>query len=281
MSNGRVAGYEHAIPPAKYFGASPTYNQWCKLSIADALYRLREAKGFEGKSHHITSSAQSVARFDGHVGQNILFYLNHPIQYAYLVGIIVSIEVTSTGPAIITLDDGTGACIDLVILRDKSSEVFGRTQTDRVTMGSSSGAIGMILDTKTLYLDDDLLQPGLVVKAKGTFSAYRGVRQINLKRLNILKDTAEELAAWEAETKFRTEVLSEPWILSTKQRQSIDAMNKQEEAQLKLEEARADLEKKQRARKLEQHMRKRAKREEEEERQRRKLEAEMDEGALV
>ncbi|TKX23695.1 hypothetical protein C1H76_4211 [Elsinoe australis] len=262
MNNARALEHDkYLIPAAKYFGHSSTYNQWCKLSIADTLYKLRHAKGFEG--------------------QNVLFYLNHPIQFAYLVGVIASIEATSTGPTTITLDDGSGVCIDLVVRRDQSSELHGATQTERLTMGGSSGPMGLILDPTMLYLDERLLQVGLVIKAKGTFSAFRGVRQLDLKRLSVIKDTTEEIAAWKAEAEFRQEVLSRPWILSSDDQNRIDAATKQEDAQMRLEEARQALKKKERAKRRQQYERKRAQREEQEERKRQALEAEMNEGALV
>ncbi|KAG8623536.1 hypothetical protein KVT40_008512 [Elsinoe batatas] len=260
MNSRSAVRHDHPIPPAKYFGASPTFNQWCKLSIADAVHSLHEARGFEG--------------------QNILFHLNHPIQYAYLVGVIVSIDATSTGPTMITLDDGSGVCIDMVVKRDKSSDEPGTTLTEKVTMGFSSGPLNMV-DPSKLFLDGTTLQPGMVVKAKGTFSSFRGIRQVELKRLALIKDTAEEMAAWEAEARFKREVLARPWVLTEEERREIDEGWRKEDAQMKLEEARRELKGKERARKKEVVERKRAKREREEEGKRRVLEERMNEGALI
>ncbi|KAF4555936.1 Hypothetical protein D9617_2g059010 [Elsinoe fawcettii] len=260
--NKKPAGRQDvSIPPAKYFGASPTYNQWCKLSIADTVYRLHEEKGFEG--------------------QNVLFYHNHPVQYAYLVGIIVSIEAASSGPTMITLDDSSGACIDLVVKRDKSSDDPGHTKTEKLTISYTTGPMGPILNPIKLSLDGQHLQPGLLVKAKGTFSSFRGIRQIDLKRLAIVKNTTEEIAAWQAEGKSRKDIFSKPWILTEADRKRIDATIRQGDAQAKLEEARQALKKRQRSKKLEVQQRRKAKREEEEEQQRQIVEAKMNEGALV
>lgn len=49
MSNApATAVSSHLIYPAKYWTASHTYDQWCKLSASDIVYKLRDEPGFEG-----------------------------------------------------------------------------------------------------------------------------------------------------------------------------------------------------------------------------------------
>jgi len=49
-------------------------------------------------------------------GQNIYFHLNHPIRYIYLIGVVVEIDFWERF-AILTIDDGSGAVIEVKVAR--------------------------------------------------------------------------------------------------------------------------------------------------------------------
>lgn len=68
-----------------------------------------------------------------------------------------------------------------------------------------------------IHIDKQVLEIGTVVKAKGTISTFRNLRQIELKRIWIVRSTAEEMAEWVEGAKFKGEVLSKPWVLSQEQ----------------------------------------------------------------
>ncbi len=55
---------------------------------------------------------------------------------------------------------------------------------------------------------------GSVVKIKGTIGVYRGIRQIAMKIIHIIPDTAAEVVEWRARTAFMRDVISTPWVVT-------------------------------------------------------------------
>lgn len=70
---------------------------------------------------------------------------------------------------------------------------------------------------------DDMVSPdgpklkgidvGSVVKIKGIISVYRG-RQIAMKIIHVIPDTAAEVVEWRARNAFSKDVLSKPWVVT-------------------------------------------------------------------
>lgn len=52
------------------------------------------------------------------------------------------------------------------------------------------------LGTFEVVVDNQRLDIGSVVKAKGTISEFRGIKQIDLKRIWVVTTTNEEAQAW-------------------------------------------------------------------------------------
>lgn len=143
----------------------------------------------------------------------------------YLVAPIVAIEGVNLRTTLITLDDSSGQCIDIRVTRkDASKLVAGESNTtvQNVDIYSSIG-------TFEVRIDDVPIDVATVVKAKCTISSFRGNRQLDLKKISVLKDTNEEIAAWRAQTQFKREVLSKPWVLTTEERAAFDAQKVEEE----------------------------------------------------
>ncbi|KAF2151074.1 hypothetical protein K461DRAFT_227789 [Myriangium duriaei CBS 260.36] len=241
-----------AVPPAKYWHLSPTYPHWAKLSLHDLVHTLRPLSGYEG--------------------QDVLFYASHPIRYVYLVAVVVGIDLPSASTAILVLDDSSGACVEAVV-RSPTGEGEVRTGVTVVP--------GLTRSEEGLMVEGLSLGPGTVVKAKGIFSNFRGVRQVELKRLSVLKDTREEAAAWRARAGFKAEVLEKPWTLGVEERAAADTEIAREAAREKLVAARERLRKKEREKKRGEHEKRKVEREEKREMKRREEEREMDAGALV
>lgn len=53
-----------------------------------------------------------------------------------------------------------------------------------------------------------------IVKAKGNINEFRGRKQVQLKRITVLKDTNDEMEALAETTEFKKNVLSRPWVVS-------------------------------------------------------------------
>ena len=164
---------KHQIYPKRYFDASPTWFQWNKLT-ATQIHSLREERGFEG--------------------QNVYFHLNHPIQFVRIVGLIVDIEIRSNKFILITIDDSSGACIEVKtelrsIAQDDQAEYPSNTAVDSLDVILTWGVPNLLINKAQADI-------GTVVKFKGTIDKFRNVRQLKLERAWIVKDTNEEAKAW-------------------------------------------------------------------------------------
>ena len=191
---------EHQIYPKRYFDASPTWFAWNNLTTTD-VQNLRQEPGFEG--------------------QQIYFHFNHPIRFVRLVGLVVDIEITRSGKYIlITLDDSSGACIEI-------KTVFREVGEDD-TAGYPSNTLVDSLDVRislglpTVYVNKKAINIGTAIKAKGKLDSFHDTRQLKLERIWIVKDTNEEVKAWAETAKWKREVLGKPWVLSKRQREEID-----------------------------------------------------------
>lgn len=220
------------IYPSACHAASPTLHTWVKLTSAD-VHRLRREPGFEG--------------------QNLWFFLNHPIRYVYLCGVVTSIEFRNGVLCVMSLDDGSGVGMELVLRRvlpraapriavsafqrerpentageeDDSSSNDG-TEPD-VEMNTVSVNVAprctstttekLTWHTKahvnTLRLHDIYeIDIGTVLKAKGVIETYRSNLQLSLLRAEYIASTIEEMRVWRGYAAFVRQVLSKPWILS-------------------------------------------------------------------
>lgn len=61
------------------------------------------------------------------------------------------------------------------------------------------------------YPDIDV---GHVVEVKGGISEFRDEKQITIEKLLLVRSTMQEVVLWEKRTKFRKEVLEQPWVIS-------------------------------------------------------------------
>lgn len=137
------------------------------------------------------------------------------------------------------------------------------------------------LGTFEVVVDNQRLDIGSVVKAKGTISEFRGIKQIDLKRIWVVTTTNEEAQAWAETADFKQEVLSKPWHVSSREHKQIKARKSLERK--KLEEyarRKAEHEVKKEAQRQARavHM---AQKEKKQELQRRKEEVMMNAGALI
>ncbi|THX28231.1 hypothetical protein D6C77_02355 [Aureobasidium pullulans] len=258
MNNHRTWQASAPVHNAKYFSASPTYNKWVKLTAAD-VHALREVPGFEG--------------------QNVYFHLNHPIRFVYLVAPIVAIhEIPNTKFLLLTLDDSSGACIDVKIERKDPAKVEPNTSNTVVENLNINTAIGYDVE---VTIEGQKVDIASVVKVKCTIGKFRGVMQLELKRCGVIKDTTEEIAAWQSMSEFKRDVLARPWILSTAEQAKLDMQIYEEAVQEQEEERRERRSQRALQKREEQRAAKRQAREEEQEKRRLAAEREYNQGALI
>ncbi|OCK78360.1 hypothetical protein K432DRAFT_302162 [Lepidopterella palustris CBS 459.81] len=248
----------HPIYPAYCFRVSPTYNAWVKLTIAD-VHTLRAEHGYEG--------------------QNIYWHLNHPIRFVRLVGVIVAIDDINAKYTILTLDDSSGATIEVKITRLPTNistlvECPSNTTVSNVHVAIRRGVFEVEVDGQNLDI-------GTVIKAKCTIAEFRGNKQLELKRVSVVRSTDEEVRAWAETARFRKDVLEKSWVLSERDQKQI---KKELKMQWKKEKEHQRLKAEHDARRLERNRtrdEKTALSEQKAERRRKKEEVIMNTGALI
>lgn len=190
----------------RYFNASPTWFAWNNLTAAD-VNSLRTEPGFEG--------------------QQIYFHLNHPIRFVRLVGSVVDVEIKAGKHILISLDDSSGACIEVKtslrqVKEDDSAEYPSNTLVDNLDVHTSLGVT-------SVYINKEPIEVGTVVKAKGTLDSFRNTRQLKLERIWIVKDTNDEVKAWSETANWKRDTLSKPWVLTREKREQIDEQIQRDE----------------------------------------------------
>lgn len=202
--------------PAYCHKASPTYFTWVKLTASDIHYALRKRPGFDQFNH-------------GQARTHLLFYLNHPIQFVCIVGVITAFDEYLDYCWLFTIDDSSGATIDVTCRKPPKGQnpkdrdednIAGqderswqpaaptlRTDKDKEGLGGSDNGE----DTRNTMISR--IDLGTVVKVKGTISTFRNVRQIQLERLTLISDTSEEMRFWDQRSQLLADVLSEPWAM--------------------------------------------------------------------
>lgn len=139
-----------------------------------------------------------------------------------LVGVIVA---RSDVPrrTILTLDDSTGATVDIVVL--KGNPAFISTANSSTTphapkeANDGDGGRGAtpkeyhVTSTTQTPVDITPLQPGRLFQIKGTLSVFRATMQVQLERFFTVPDTKAEMRFVEARCRFLVDVLSVPWVL--------------------------------------------------------------------
>ncbi len=233
--------------PAYCHAASPTYFQWVKLTAHSIHHTLRHHEGY--LHSWITQQISTHAR---HAPQ-LLFYNNHPIQFVQVIGIVVSVEEWYEKFWLFTIDDSSGATIDVVCRkpdrdqhkhdaqkhkddlieseRGKEEEVEIQRLSDQVAAEVTIGAILQVKGTITLFQRYKPLDPNHSLGISGHASANTNrsnsrsapkqdppTRQLTLERLAVVHDTNKEISLLAARTAFYSDVLDRPWTLTGKER---------------------------------------------------------------
>jgi hypothetical protein len=122
------------------------------------------------------------------------------------------------GRKVYTLDDSSGVCIEctcpaplppksatlppaapLTVIVTKNEPAEQKTEGPTVT------------NPKIPWDEVDV---GVVVKIKGGIRDFRGERQVEIIKVEVLKSTDQEVRCWDEVLAFRREILSVPWVVS-------------------------------------------------------------------
>ncbi|OJJ47197.1 hypothetical protein ASPZODRAFT_132159 [Penicilliopsis zonata CBS 506.65] len=222
--------------PAYCFKASPTHFTWVKISALD-LQNLKRGIG-------------------------VYYYLNHPIRYVYLAGLIVS-RTEAPWHTILTLDDSSGETAEVVIKKqsmqsnetveqveqeEKEQEGYEKEVEEEGGGGGGGGGEVHISTTEKSILDISKLEVGVLVKIKGSITTFRTINRVQMERFEILADTNEEMCFLRDRTRYFVEVLSVPWKLSAEEVAQLHREAEQDEEELQAKRKRAERRVKKRAR---------------------------------
>ena len=180
--------------PAYCFKASPTYFAWVKLTAFDIHNTLHTYSAFEG--------------------QNLYFYLNHPIQFVYLVGVVVSYEDFHEKRWLLIIDDSSGATIEVSCPKPEGKADQDPDQASKE--GSEPNGI-RLAEEQARANTIASIDVGSVISVRGKVGTFRDTRQIHLERVAIVPDTNAELQFVERRTKLKVEALSKPWSVSSRE----------------------------------------------------------------
>lgn len=130
------------------------------------------------------------------------------MRFVRLLGPIVAIDDLSPSTVILTLDYGSGATVEVKLSRPAPA-VPGL-----LVSSPQPGVTDLACRGRRLAV-------GTVVKAKGTLCAFRGVRQLLLRRLFLVPSTDDEAAGWASAARFRRDVLAAPWQLAPERERAL------------------------------------------------------------
>ncbi|KIW34541.1 uncharacterized protein PV07_01318 [Cladophialophora immunda] len=227
--------------PAYAFKASATWLKWVKLTCLDIHTVLQRHE----KYSQVTTSI-AVEGNDPHARQRdpplLLFYLNHPVQFVQVIGVVVTLEDYFEKFWLFKIDDSSGAVIDVTCPKpeEKQGELGARpsnpgtrraTETvkqqldprskSRPKFHPASGEDGEATEEEQLQDTLSLLDIGTTVQAKGTLTTFRSTRQLSLLRLDILPTTTHEMALIASRTQFLSSTLSRPWVLTREEQRKL------------------------------------------------------------
>ncbi|KAI0966199.1 hypothetical protein F4678DRAFT_450405 [Xylaria arbuscula] len=214
--------------PQYCFHLSPTINAWCPLRAIDVA-GLGSRPGFEDI--------------------NVFFYLNHPIRWVRILGVVVAVD-QYYGHQVYTIDDSTGQCIEctLPVPTTKSDHISHRDTSKAKTTEPStlhSNIINRSNAAKTEMTDTVPVAPlpadvdvGTVLDIKGSVKVFRGQKQIKIQKAARILSTTQEVRFWDKIRDFRRDTLGQPWILKDREVRKCRRLQQAEASDLEEKKAR-------------------------------------------
>ncbi|QSZ30743.1 hypothetical protein DSL72_000301 [Monilinia vaccinii-corymbosi] len=178
------------LQPPNLYHLSPTYNKWCALRCADIVLLQDREVYFEGKRIH--------------------HYLNHPIRYIKLIGLIVAIDDFSRRRAY-TIDDSSGACIECVALLPPPSKHSTSNPNSQAAPPPSKPTEPSIEHPQIPW---ENVEECKVVRILGVLSTYMTMPQIQIIKMGVVGNTEGERKWWDECRRLKREVLGREWRVS-------------------------------------------------------------------
>lgn len=170
-----------------------------------------------------------------------------------LVGVIVA-RTDVYKRTILTLDDSSGATIDIVVMKfdpdsvpkpqkhtqkGEEQEEEPSQQQPQTHPGPGTAEETHIATTTKTTIDITSLTPGTTIKVKGTLSTFRATIQLQLERVFAVPDTNAEVRFLDQRIRFLVEVLSMPWVLTGEEIERLRRDAEEEDERVEEEQERA------------------------------------------
>ncbi|KAI0539103.1 hypothetical protein GGR58DRAFT_265630 [Xylaria digitata] len=193
--------------PQYCFHLSPTINRWCPLRAID-IACLGSQPGFEDI--------------------DVFFYLNHPIRWVRIMGVVVAID-HYYGHRVYTIDDSTGRCVECTATtpsaNNKKMHHGDRRQikiTEPSIIPAKNTTVAHVAETKATNTISTVASPididiGMVLDVKGSVKIFRGQKQIKIQKVTRVLSTNEEVNFWDRIRDFRRDNLNQPWTLKDRE----------------------------------------------------------------
>ena len=134
---------------------------------------------------------------------SLYYHLHQPVQWIRLTGILTAVE-DHDQRWLLTLDDGSGLAIQLVIKKELAREVSYEEARRAVEDGVD---LSKWVEPRGASMRN--IRRGCCVDVKGKVGQFRGVRQLQVVRIGKIENTEMEVESWEKRNKAQRERLAE------------------------------------------------------------------------
>lgn len=129
------------------------------------------------------------------------------------------------GRWIATLDDSSGACVEIVCsilssLEDEEGAKIHDQSLDKkesIADTAATPAPRRLISSDVPDLEVTDIDVGTVVLVNGGVTSFRDMKQLYLRSFSVLGSTNDEVEAWRERIAFKKNVLDQPWIVTEEQ----------------------------------------------------------------
>ncbi|CAD6439772.1 1337e072-ea7f-4fda-bc0e-df9aef1f9f96 [Sclerotinia trifoliorum] len=187
--------------PLNLYHLSPTIQKWCALRCADIATLNTRGVYYENKSIH--------------------HYLNHPIRYIKLIGLIVSIDDFARR-RIYTIDDSSGVCLECVALLpppppSNPSSSTTSTSTSKTNLPTTQTPAPSEPSITQPQIPWDTISECKTVRILGVMGTYMSMPQLQIVKMGVVESTDVERKWWDECAGLKDPslgILGRDWVLN-------------------------------------------------------------------
>ncbi|KAF7874949.1 hypothetical protein EAF04_002123 [Stromatinia cepivora] len=177
--------------PLNLYHLSPTIQKWCALRCADIATLDTRGVYYENKPIH--------------------HYLNHPIRYIKLLGLVVSIDDFARR-RVYTIDDSSGVCMECVAFLPPPPSGPSSTSTS-----SSTSILPTEPSITHPQIAWDTISECKIVRILGVMGKYMTMPQLQIVKMGVVESTDVERKWWDECAGLKdpsSGILGREWVVS-------------------------------------------------------------------